>query len=261
MRAVVLAAGEGNRLRPHTLDRPKCMVELLGYPLVKWQLDTLRGAGIEDITLVTGYRAEMLRKLGVATRHNPEFASTNMVHTLMCARDLLDGEDDVLVAYSDIVYERRVLDAILGSDAPVSTTIDSNWQSLWCSRNENPLVDAETLRVDEDSNIIELGRKPTSLQQIEGQYMGLTKIRADHVCMLLEHYCSLDREAVYDGKDFVNMYMTSFLQSLIDSGHPVRAVRVAGGWLEIDSSADLALYERLYATGELDALIELDARY
>ncbi len=260
MRAIILAAGEGNRLRPHTVDRPKCMVKLLGYPLVMRQLETLRETGVEEITLVTGYRAEKLNELGVATRHNPEYASTNMVYTLMCARDLLDGGDDVLIAYSDIVYERRVLDAILSARSPISTTVDSNWQKLWRSRNEDPLIDAETLLVDDDGNIIELGKKPASLQQIEGQYMGLIKVRADHVNAFVEHYDSLDRDAVYDGKDFRNLYMTSFLQSLIDSGHPIQAVRVAGGWLEVDTTGDLALYERLNAEGQLDALVNLDAK-
>lgn len=259
MRTIILAAGEGNRLRPHTLDRPKCMVELLGYPIVMRQLDTLRDAGVEDITLVTGYRAEMLNGFGVATRHNPEFASTNMVYTLMCARDLLDGKDDVLIAYADIVYEGRVLDAILSSESPISTTVDSDWQKLWGNRNEDPLTDAETLRLDDDSNILELGKKPESLKQIEGQFMGLIKVRADQVVMLVDHYDALDRDAVYDGKDFRNLYMTSFLQSLIDSGHPIRAVQISGGWLEVDTTGDLALYEQLHADGRLGPLINLDA--
>lgn len=260
MRVIILAAGEGHRLRPHTADRPKCMVELLGIPLAVRQLDTLRRCGLEDITLVSGYRADRLNELGVATRHNPVFARTNMVYTLMCAKDLLNGEDDVLIAYADIVYEARVLDAILRSEAPISTTIDSNWQNLWRLRNEDPLIDAETLRVDDESNIIELGKKPASLQEIEGQYMGLIKVRSDHVVSLVEHYCSLDRDAIYDGKDFRNLYMTSFLQSLIDSGHPIHAVRVAGGWLEVDTTEDLALYERLHALNKLGALVNLDSR-
>lgn len=260
MKAIILAAGEGNRLRPHTLDRPKCMVELLGGPLILRQLNTLRSAGVENITLVTGYCASKLVDLGVATRHNPNFAITNMVYTLMCARDLLNGEEDVLITYSDIVYERRILDAILDSNSPMSTTVDSNWQNLWGARNEDPMNDAETMRVDRDSNIIELGKKPTSLQEIEGQYMGLIKVRADHVVTFVEHYDSLDNDALYDGKEFSKMYMTSFLQSLIQSGHPIRAVNVEGGWLEVDTTEDLALYERLHNCGQLEALISLDSR-
>ncbi|MBK1652709.1 sugar phosphate nucleotidyltransferase [Halorhodospira halochloris] len=62
MRAIILAAGQGTRLRPLTDDRPKCMVELEGKPLLEHQLEVLRGAGIEDIHVVGGYRAEWLQQ-------------------------------------------------------------------------------------------------------------------------------------------------------------------------------------------------------
>lgn len=260
MRAIILAAGEGTRLRPHTLQRPKCMVELVGSPLVVRQIKTLRCVGVEDVTLVTGYRAEALEHLAVPTRHNPKYASTNMVYSMMCAVDLLDGRDDVVVAYADIVYERSVIEALLACDAPFSTIVDSKWLDLWSARFENPLNDAETLRLDEDLNILELGKKPKSIEEIDGQYMGLIKFRSDHLGQMVRHHESLDRTLSYDGEDFANLYMTSFLQSLIDAGHPLRAVQVEGGWLEVDTAADLQLYEKLHRSGKLDQLCRLDAK-
>src|ERR1044071_3517735 len=88
---VILAAGEGTRLRPHTLDRPKCLVPLAGRPLLAWQTDALRAAGVDDIVVVTGYRADQIRALGYRTVFNPRYEKTNMVASLMCARDTLDG--------------------------------------------------------------------------------------------------------------------------------------------------------------------------
>ena len=60
MRAIILAAGEGTRLRPYTLDRPKCLVELGGKPLLVRQVDILRTVGIGNITVLTGYRADQI---------------------------------------------------------------------------------------------------------------------------------------------------------------------------------------------------------
>jgi len=60
MRVIILAAGQGTRLRPFTDDRPKCLVELHGRPLLHRQLDVLRAAGLNDIALVGGYRADCL---------------------------------------------------------------------------------------------------------------------------------------------------------------------------------------------------------
>jgi choline kinase len=252
MRAIILAAGEGQRLRPHTLDRPKCLVELAGAPLLFHQLASLRSAGVDDVTLVTGYRAECLESLGLPTRHNPDFDRTNMVASLMCAADRLDGGDDVLVAYADIVYEPRVVAPLLGCSKRCAITIDTEWQRLWRLRLDDPLEDAETLRLAGNGDVIELGHRPRNLDEIEGQYMGLIKLSAAFAPRLVEIHAGLDPERRYDGKDLPNMYMTSFLQHLIDSGHPVRAVLVRGGWLEVDTLRDLEVYAELEARGALD---------
>jgi choline kinase len=248
----VLAAGEGTRLRPYSADRPKCLVELGGQSLLAHQLGVLSGAGIADITVVTGYRSEQIEALGLPTFHNPLYAKTNMVASLMYARELLDGSDDVLVAYADIVYEPAVVAAIAGSPAPFATTVDLDWYRLWSERLSDPLADAETLRLDADGHILELGRKPRSLADIEGQYMGLIRFSAAFAPTAVAFYEALDPCAMYDGKDLPNMYMTSFLQALVDAGHPLQAIPVHGGWLEVDSRDDLEGYRQMLAEGRLE---------
>ena len=257
MRAIVLAAGEGTRLRPHTSDKPKCLVPLLGRPLLAWQCDALRAAGIDDIVVVTGYQAEQIRALGYATVHNVDYASTNMVASLMVAADVLDGTDDVVVAYGDLVYESAVVTALLAHRVPLAITIDRQWRRLWQLRMPDPLADAETLRLDATGHVVELGKKPARYADIEGQYMGLIGIDRSIAPKLVDVYGALDPAGHYDGRDPANMYMTSFLQLLIDRGMPVAAVPVDGGWLEVDTTDDLAVYESLAATGKLGEYCEL----
>ena len=257
MRAIILAAGEGTRLRPHTADRPKCMVELAGRPLIHYQIQALKKAGVGEITLVTGYRAEQLDRWSDSLRHNSDFASTNMVRSLMCAADRLDGGDDVLICYADIVYEPRVVAAILACGEPLSITVDRQWRRLWELRSADPLSDAETLRLDANGDVLELGKRPESLDEIEGQYMGLIQVRGDFAPRLIETYKAMDPHGTYDGKDLANMYMTSFLQHLIDTGHPLRAVVVDGGWLEVDTTEDLDLFNAMQRDGRLEKFCRL----
>ncbi len=257
MRAIILAAGEGTRLRPHTLDKPKCLVPLAGRPLLAWQVDALRAAGVDELTVVTGYRREQVESLGLPTVHNPRFDQTNMVASLMCARDLLDGSAPVVVAYGDLVYEPRVVTALVGARAPVAITVDTSWRRLWELRMADPLADAETLMLDGQGNVVELGRKPGSYDQIQGQYMGLIGLSADFAPRLVEIYDRLDPAGPYDGRDRDNMYMTSFLQHLIDHETPVAAVLVEGGWLEVDTTDDLDRYESLHERGLLDGYCAL----
>lgn len=241
MKAIVLAAGQGTRLRPYTNERPKCMVELRGKPLIGHQVDVLHHAGITDLHVVAGYLADRLTQPGLTKHINPAFASTNMVATLFCARELLTSDEDVIITYGDIVYESRVLEALVASDAPIALGVDLDWRKFWEARMDDPLSDAETLKLEDTDRIVELGKKPTSYDQIMGQYMGLIKIRADHVRKLVDAWDALDRDALYDGKDVDNMFMTSFLQHLIDQGWDVRAAFTHNGWLEVDAPEDLEM--------------------
>ena len=105
----------------------------------------------------------------------------------------------------------------------------------------DPLADAETLRLTDGNRVVELGKKPDSYADIQGQYTGLIKIRADHVAKLPVVWSAMDQNATYDGKDYNNMYMTSFIQHLIDSGWETRAAIIENGWAEVDCKDDLSV--------------------
>ncbi|MBT6975528.1 MAG: phosphocholine cytidylyltransferase family protein [Rhodospirillaceae bacterium] len=252
MRAIILAAGQGTRLAPHTNDRPKCLVELAGQSMLSRQLAVLGELGIDDIVLVGGYRSDQLAGFGHKVVRNQDFATTNMVHSLFCAREALDGSDDVLIAYSDIVYEARVLAALLASAGAVSVAVNTAWRALWQARMDDPLSDAESLILGPDGRLLEIGQKASDYAQIQGQYMGLIKVaaaEAPKLAQVHDHMAGLPR---YAGAAHGNMYLTDFLQQLCDLDWPIFGVKIAGGWLEVDSVEDLAIYHRLAEQGELD---------
>lgn len=250
-RAFILAAGTGSRLMPLTADRPKCLVELGGRSLLARQLAAMRELGIDDITIVAGHHAERIDAAGARIVINPDFAATNMVASLFCAEAAMLDDTDLVVSYGDIVYQRDVLQALLVARHPISVCVDRRWRTYWAERMPDPLADAETLKLAADGRIVELGKKPLGYADIQGQYMGLFKVRADQVGAVRRFYHSLDREARYDGRSFAGMFMTSFLQALIDAGFELRPVPVDNGWLEIDTPADLELVRRLDAAGRL----------
>ena len=233
-------AGEGKRLRPYTLDRPKCMVEVDGISLIDRQLAVLQTEGLEDIVMIGGYKAEMLRRYGVKLKINPRYYETNMVWTLFCAEDELEGE--VIVSYGDIVYSREILQSLLQSKADIAVTIDKDWKSYWSARNEYPLNDAETLKLREDETIIEIGQKPRSLDEIEGQYMGLMKFTPHAMDNIIRWTRKLS-----SGPDKIDV--TTAIQGLIDSGYPVYGVSTNGRWCEIDDEKDLIVAEDLFSKG------------
>lgn len=237
LKAIILAAGEGTRLRPYTLDRPKCLVEVDGISLLDRQLAVLATQAISPIVLIGGYRIDMLKRPEIDLKVNPRYAETNMVWTLFCAEEELEG--DILLCYGDIVYSREILEALLKSDADIAVAIDLEWESYWRARNEDPLDDAETLKLTNDGQIIEIGQKPKSLSEIEGQYMGLMKFSAKGIKQLKKAFNDAKISGALRGKSLEKAYMTDLLQEMIDLNFRLDAVTVNGGWVEVDTVSDL----------------------
>ena len=245
MKFVVLAAGEGTRLRPYTKNCPKCMVPFQNRKIIDWILQAALSFQIKKVIVVSGYHFEVLQTYLLATYSdknitlykNINFSSSNMVETFFCAKQEFD--DDLIVSYGDIIYKKEVLKQLLAAEGEICVVIDKKWRELWELRMEDPLQDAETLKLDENGYIVEIGKKPSGYGEIQGQYIGLIKISKSAVQKVIRHYDCLDRKKLYDGQSFSKMYMTSFIQSLIDSGMRVSAIAIEGGWAEIDTVDDL----------------------
>lgn len=240
MKMIILAAGQGSRLRPLTNEKPKCMVEYNGKMIIDYILETAKNCNIKNIAIVTGYKKDVLEQYlqnkNITFYENKNFNTTNMVSTLFCAKDFMD--EDLIISYSDIVYKKDVLSKLINSKDDFSLTIDKNWRNLWNQRMDNPLDDAETLKII-NNNIVELGKKANNYNDIEGQYIGLIKISKNTINKVIEYYNKLNAQEIYDGNDFDNMYMTSFIQHLIDNLLDVKPSYIHGGWIEVDTVQDL----------------------
>ena len=236
MRAIILAAGSGSRLRPLSDNKPKCLVEVAGKSLLQRQLEVLSFCGVDDIVLVGGYEAAQLEAFGLPVVVNAEFSTTNMVESLFCARDYMDR--DTLISYGDIVYAPETLASMMAATADVSVAIDTNFLDYWKARTEDYFDDLETLRIDEDGWICEIGGKPRSLPDIQGQYMGLMKFTTAGLDRLGERFASAHDRGTLRGKPVRMAYMTDILQDLIDSGALLKPVFTDASWVEVDTLED-----------------------
>lgn len=246
MKAIILAAGRGSRLKRYTEGRPKCLVELAGRPLLSWQLQALSQAGANDIAVVCGYKSEMIKALaGGETPFTPienaRWAETNMLASLWAAFGWAAGEE-CLISYSDIAYPSRHVTRLMACRLPIALTYDNEWEKLWRFRQGgNPLDDAETFR--ETGGVLEdIGRRPQSLDEVRGQYMGLLKVTP-------EGWATWRAKCESLGPRLDTTDMTGFLGLLLRDGAKIGAVAVQGAWCEVDSESDLELYEAALAKG------------
>ena len=235
----------GSRLLPLTKNRPKCMVELLGKHLLFHQLEILRKNNINDIIVVTGYLNEKIVADGIKKINNPKYNSTNMVYSLFCAEEIMSSDEDLLVIYGDIVYNDKVIKEVKNCNYDISVVVDIFWKKYWSARMNNPLSDAETLKIDDNGNIFELGKKPNSFDEIEGQYIGMIKLKKSFIETFKDYYKDLDKNELYDNNDFENMYMTSFLDLITKKLKPIKPIFIKNGWIEIDTPDDLKFHKFL----------------
>jgi len=235
MRAVILAAGRGRRMGTYTDDRPKCLIPLDGTTLLDRHRDALAAAGVDEIAIVTGYRADALSGLLTRDFHAPRWAETNMVVSLTTAHEWLRTTACVVV-YGDIFYTAETVRSLIAAPGELAIAYDPHWLALWSRRFADPLCDAEAFRLRSDATVSEIGGRAASTQEIQGQYMGLLRFTPAVWTRVEQHLAALAPTA----RDQLDM--TSLLGELIGSGEQILAVARQGPWGELDQPSDLALY-------------------
>lgn len=249
MKAIILAAGEGKRLKPLTDNTPKSMVLVRGQSMLERQLLQLENLGVEDIIIVTGYCKVKINLLikskfsNVRVVFNEKFDSSNMVYSLSKVLPFLDdkSQSDVLILYSDIAYSEQHLDTLIvdKTNSPMTVLGNSQWLELWSKRFDDPLSDAETFIFNDSFNLIEIGKKTSNLDQVQAQYMGMIKVKECYLSLLLSEY---KESAKSDAAK--NMYMTDLIQQVIEID-VVKVIIVDGRWIEMDTFEDYKLYSDL----------------
>jgi choline kinase len=236
MNSLILAAGTGTRLRPITIDIPKCLVKIGSKSLLDWQLENLKLAGIKNINIVTGYKQDKIIKYRETEFNkiyfNKRYNSTNMVKSLLLAKDLF--YTDLLISYSDIIYKTEIVKLLLESKHENVIIVDVDWHKLWSKRFKEPLDDAETLSYDKNFNLLKIGKKTRNINDIMGQYIGLMKFGKNALSFLND----LDIKNKIDN----NLFMTDLIRKFLRNKIEIKVLPIKRGWLEIDSLNDLTLY-------------------
>tara|TARA_B100000963_G_scaffold357105_2_gene378571 strand:+ start:377 stop:1096 length:720 start_codon:yes stop_codon:yes gene_type:complete len=237
MKALILAAGRGSRMKNLTDEMPKCLIKLKGKTLLEYQLEAIRKAKVKEIGIVTGYKKEKLKNFGLTEFYNQSWDKSNMVSSLECAEQWFKNEP-LIVSYSDIFYEESAIIKLKKCKDNLAITYDPNWYETWKKRFKNPLDDAETFRINKSNMLTEIGGKTDNVSEIQGQYMGLLYISPQgwKIIKNLRKNLGLKKRN--------EMEMTQML-SQITKNEPlfIRAIPYYGVWGEIDSKNDIKVFE------------------
>jgi len=230
MKAIILSAGQGTRLLPYTEDKPKCLLEIMGRPILGWQLEVLLSQDIRQITVVTGFGHEKvegyIRKnyasSGVKALYNPEYATSDNLVSCWHSAPEMDG--DFILLNGDTLFEPAVLKRLLAeAEGDINLTISIKDQ-----------YDADDMKVIFEGKRLRRVGKDLPLSQVNGESIGLSLYRDRGPELFKEAL----KEAISSPESRGRWYL-SVIDALARQGL-VNVVSIAGlSWCEIDFPKDL----------------------
>jgi len=239
MKAIILAAGKGSRLGAISKGGPKCLIDIEGNTLLEIQINTLHACGIDDIFVVRGYEGKKIDIPGLTYFDNPDYADTNILHSLFCAREALTGP--LLVLYSDIIYEEQVVRRLLESRHDIAVGVMVNWEESVRQRSKLAMEELEMVYFDSENRVQEIGKQLTDEYETRGQFIGMVKFSRRGAELLKRNYDRMAKFHPGQAELLKNAWLTDIFQEMTELGVPLHCVIIERGWLEIDTPED---YER-----------------
>lgn len=231
MKALILAAGRGTRIRSAIGARPKCLISFQGEAILDYQIRGLLAADVDQIGIVLGYEGEQIRRHVQAQYpderarftflRNPIYESTNNIYSVWVARDWL-GTSHFLCLNADVLCDPRILLPAVHTIAPISMIVDPEWRD-------------ETMKVIMREGRIVRMKKGIPRHEYSGTYIGITTFSSQ----IAPRFFRSVEKLIFDGK--VNEFFNVAVQELADEGVVVGSTSTMGlPWGEVDDPADLA---------------------
>ena len=233
--ALLLAAGTGSRLRPLTLDAPKCLTEVSGEPILARLLDNLRIQGIKRLVVVTGYLDHCVREyleenaadMQLEYVFNPVYQTTNNIYSLWLAKKAI--EEPFVLIESDLVFEASMLEPMLIPDRIAVSNILPWMNGTMVELNADKAVKAFHVSHDVDD---ERRYKTVNICSLSSQSW-------QRVIARLDRYIEEGRVNEY--------YETVFAEMVADASLEFDAVLFSENkWYEIDAMEDLHQAELMF---------------
>jgi len=229
MRAVVLAAGVGWRLRPYTETTPKCLIEIGGKSLLRRHLEAFSALEVSEAVLVVGHLREQVMaeaargpsNVTVRFVTNEQFTRGNIL-SLWHARQEFD--DDILIMDADVLYPHELLARLLAATAANAIAVDEQFRD----------TGEEQKVICEDGWVVEVTKKASGDPRICGEAVGMLRLSAEAGEVLrgiLEEFIETGKDSL-EYEDALRELAAEVAIGVVEIGDLP--------WIEIDFEEDLA---------------------
>ena len=233
MKAIVLSAGQGSRLLPLTVSKPKCLIDFSGRSLLEWQLEALHCGGVTEVVVVTGFAADQVETmlalrtpvgLKVRTVFNPFYKVADNLATCWLVRQEMAGP--CLVLNGDTLVEPPIVRQLIEAPASaITVTVDRKSQ-----------YDADDMKVCATGRRLTAIGKTLDADSVDAESIGFLRFSAEGAARFIEQIEQVMRTA-----DGVKLWYLSAINALAQAGVDVQIESIEGlQWGEVDFHPDVA---------------------
>jgi len=234
--AIVLAASRGQGMDELTRERPKVMLPVAGVPVIRLQVDKFKTQGINDISVVAGYRHDAIDVQGAEILVNEEWEATGELASLACALDKFS--EDTVIIYGDLLFRSYMLHNLLDWDTELLVAVDSTpvtevtghvHDLAYCSAKDNRAMYQQKVTLEQVTSCPDdQHRSP------DGRWIGMMRMSGKGVDYLRSAMATLKHSGNFD-----ILGLPDLLNQLVSDGHAPQVQYVTGHWMDINNLDDL----------------------
>ena len=240
MIGLILAAGKSTRIYKK-IGKNKCLIKVSGKSLINRIIFNLKSNNIKKIIVVTGFKKKKIvtniSYKNIKFVNNYRYNTTEMLESLMIG--LKNVNDEVIISYSDIIYNKNVIKKILNlkKKNEIILPVLNNWKKIWKIKNKNIYKDAESLSFTKENYLRDIGKKIKKIKKVQGQYMGIIYLSKEKVNYVKEKFLKLRDKKIH---------LTKFINYLINDGTKIKCLLINDNWYEFDDFEDMKNYKNFF---------------
>ncbi len=247
IRIIIPAAG-----KDPTFTIPKSMIKVKGKTILQRQLETLNNCGIKDVTVIRGFKKNLVNVEGIKYIDNDDYENYHILYSLFKAEQ--DMNEGFMYINSDVLFDERLIKDLLNSKNDIVLAVDNSYRyhkheidkKLDLVLSKNKPSEERRMLFQKDNEIIRIG-KNIDKNIADYEYIGIAYFSENGTDIIKKIYneSKINHSgSFHEAASFEKASFTDFIQEIIDRGFKVDLLEVYKGWIEIHNEKDIEIAER-----------------
>jgi choline kinase len=240
MKAIILAAGKGSRIKEFSQKKPKCFLQISKVPIIKRQINFLKKIGIDNIIIVVGHLSITFKYQGIKYVNNKSYQNTEQLYSFFLTKKYLANED-IIVLFSDIIYDFNILKKIVRTrNDNISIMIQKKWRDKYKNRFDHPISQADKVFINKKGYVKKISKNLPE-KNSNGEFLGILKIPKNSIKIVKKYLNILKKN-----REIKKFQFHSFLSFLIKKKVPIQSCNTNKKFMEIDTMNDYKIAKNFF---------------